>query len=401
MALNSLLILSPAFPHPPQSGGDIHLFELLRRLAVHFDLHLLSYGSRDVDEFIRQSSVKSVVLIPGGQPSPAGGRLRKKFDLWRGAPHGLRLNVDPVFACALNEMLTRVKPQTVLIEHVYMTQYRQFVGDVPVFVSCHNVETTKMRRWFAGNKSRLMAGLRQSLQIHAMRRCESNLGRLFHTVFATSEVDREELQRMNGRGRFLCVPNGADLKAFTPRSSDSFHGPPAAFFVGGLFYQPNLDAAMMLKNKIWPLVRQAIPDAVCHIAGNHGGLDLNLLNDPNGGVIFHGLVPDIRPYLAMSQAMVVPLQVGSGTRIKIIESMATGTPVVSTRIGAEGIRCTHNKDILLADTTEALAESVISLLRDREAAYRIGKAGRSLVETHYNWDNSAEIMRETIQAAIP
>ena len=99
--------------------------------------------------------------------------------------------------------------------------------------------------------------------------------------------------------------------------------------------------------------------------------------------------------------MVVPLQVGSGTRIKIIESMATGTPVVSTRIGAEGISCTHNKDILLADTTEELAESVVSLLRDRQAAFRIGKAGRELVETHYNWDNSAEIMRETIQAAIP
>lgn len=149
------------------------------------------------------------------------------------------------------------------------------------------------------------------------------------------------------------------------------------------------------------LTTRTVPGAVCHIAGNHGGLDLNLLNDPNGGVLFHGLVPDIRPYLAMSQAMVVPLQVGSGTRIKIIESMATGTPVVSTRIGTEGIRCTHNKDILLADTTEELAKSVVTLLRDRQAAYRIGQAGRCLVEMHYNWDNSAEIMRETIQTAIP
>ena len=186
---------------------------------------------------------------------------------------------------------------------------------------------------------------------------------------------------------------------FVPRGT--FDGPPAAFFVGSLFYKPNLDAAITLKSQIWPLVRKEIPEAVCHIAGSHGGLDLNLLNDPGEGVFFHGLVPDIRPYLAMSQAMVVPLRVGSGTRIKIIESMATGTPVVSTRIGAEGLHSTDNKDILLADSTEELARSVISLLQDREAACRIGKAGRALVEALYNWDSSAEIMCEAIQAAIP
>ena len=401
MVLNSLLVLAPAFPYPPQSGGDIRLFELLRRLATQFDVHLLSYGSGPVEEFMRQSGVKSVVLVPGGQPAPAGGCWRKKFDLWSGAPHGLRLNIDPVFARALQEMLATLKPQAILIEHVYLAQYRQFVGDVPVFVTCHNVETTKIKRWFDGDKTSFFAGVRRHLQIRAMQRCESNLGRHFHTVFATSELDREELRRMNRHGRFLSVPNGADLKIFTARPAGSFQGSPAAFFVGSLFYKPNLDAAMLLKNQIWPLVRQAIPDAVCHIAGNHGGMDLNSLNDPKGGVLFHGLVPDIQPYLAMSQVMVVPLQVGSGTRIKIIESMATGTPVVSTRIGAEGISCTNNKDIILADTIPELAKSVITLLRDRETAHRIGKAGRSLVETYYNWDASAALLRETIQTAIP
>lgn len=297
--------------------------------------------------------------------------------------------------------MARVEPQSVLIEHAYMAQYAKFIDHLPAFITCYDVESTKLRRWFLGNRTSFLAGLRQHLQMHAMRRFESSLGRLAHTVFATSELDREELQRMNGRGRFVCVPNGANLDTFTLRASSTFDGPPAAFFVGSLFYKPNLDAAITLKSQIWPLVRKEIPEAVCHIAGSHGGLDLNLLNDPGEGVFFHGLVPDIRPYLAMSQAMVVPLRVGSGTRIKIIESMATGTPVVSTRIGAEGLHSTDNKDILLADSTEELARSVISLLQDREAACRIGKAGRALVEALYNWDSSAEIMCEAIQAAIP
>jgi glycosyltransferase involved in cell wall biosynthesis len=181
---------------------------------------------------------------------------------------------------------------------------------------------------------------------------------------------------------------------------DTFRGPPGVFFVGSLFYQPNLDAAIMLKTRIWPLVRREVPDAICHIAGK-GVPDVSLLNDPDNGVHFHGLVPDIRPYLAMCQAMVVPLKVGSGTRIKIIESMATGTPVVSTRIGAEGLQCTHGLDILLADTAEEIAGTVVSLLQNRESACQIGRAGRSLVETHYNWDKSAEIMHRAMREAIP
>lgn len=352
-----------------------------------------------MNEFLNRTGVKNATLVPGGQSGPAGG-WRQKLDLWRGAPHGLRLDVDPAFARALKDALTTIRPQAVLVEHIYLVQYRRLLGDVPVFVSCHNVETTKMRRWFDGQTAGVPARLRQRLQIETMRRFESNLGRVTRAVFATSDFDREELQRMNGVGRFLCVPNGADLNTFALRPAESFQGPPAAFFVGSLFYKPNLDATLLLKSEIWPRVRREIPDAVCHIAGNPGGLDLNSLNAPDAGVLFHGLVPDIRPWLARSQVMVVPLQVGSGTRIKIIESMATGTPVVSTTIGAEGIHYTPGENILLADTVEAMAKSTVRLLQDRPAALRIGRAGRALVESQYNWDHSAKIMEEIIAGGI-
>ena len=95
--------------------------------------------------------------------------------------------------------------------------------------------------------------------------------------------------------------------------------------------------------------------------------------------------------------MVVPIKIGSGTRIKIIESMATGTPVVSSRVGAEGIQRTHNHDILLADSSEDIATAVVALLSDRNPAYQIGTAGRQLVETHYTWDAAADIMRREMQ----
>ena len=103
-----------------------------------------------------------------------------------------------------------------------MAQYAKFIDHLPAFITCYDVESTKLRRWFLGNRTSFLAGLRQHLQMHAMRRFESSLGRLAHTVFATSELDREELQRMNGRGRFVCVPNGANLDTFTLRASRYF-----------------------------------------------------------------------------------------------------------------------------------------------------------------------------------
>ena len=403
IALHSLLVLTPVFPYPTRSGGDIRLFELLRRLASRFDLHLLSYEAgegSEADEFIRRSGVKSLTFVPGGQLPRTASHWRRRLDPWREAPHGLRLDVDPAFARELEERLAKLRPDAVLIEHIYLTQYRRFVGDRPVFVSCHNVETTKMERWFADSPASLPARWRRRWQIAAMRRCESGLARWVHTVFTTSEVDEQELRRMNGGGRFCCVPNGADLQTFTPRAAESFDGPPAAFFVGSLFYKPNLEAATLLKDEIWPVVRRELPDAVCHIAGNPGGLDLQALNDPRTGVVFHGMVPDIRPLLTASQMLVAPLRVGSGTRIKILEAMATGTPVVSTRIGAEGIHCTDHENILLADDPEEIAHAVVRLLRNRAEADRIGRAGRALVEAHYNWDTSAEIMKKAMEAAI-
>jgi glycosyltransferase involved in cell wall biosynthesis len=398
--MKSIIVIAPAISYPAQSGGDIRLVELCRRLSRDFELHLISYGSVDCGGYVYQLGFKSINLVPGGQSCKFGGRWLQVFDVWRNSPHGIRLDSDRIFSQKLQETLERVRSDAVLIEHVYMTQYRSIIHKIPIFVTCHNVETIKMGRWFADRKGSFISSFRDVLQIYMMRRQESTLANYARTVFVTSDSDKEILMGMNKGGRFVTVPNGADLEYFSPRSYDSFSGSPAAFFVGSLFYQPNLDSVMTLKKEIWPLVRQIIPDAVCHIAGNPGSLDMRDLHDPLNGILFHGLVADVRPYFRMSQVMVVPLRVGSGTRIKILESMATATPVVSTAVGAEGIDCTNNLDILLGETPKELAFSVIRLLSDRELAFRMGMAGRALVEKRYSWDSSADLMCRELQNEI-
>jgi len=111
-------------------------------------------------------------------------------------------------------------------------------------------------------------------------------------------------------------------------------------------------------------------------------------------------VDDIRPWLLESQVSVVPVRVGSGTRIKILEAMATGTPVVSTTVGAEGLSCVDGEHVSIADTAAGMANAIVHLLRDRGACVRMGAAGRRLVEERYSWDASAKVIQDEILRVI-
>jgi glycosyltransferase involved in cell wall biosynthesis len=167
-----------------------------------------------------------------------------------------------------------------------------------------------------------------------------------------------------------------------------------------MYYKPNHLAARSLAHEIFPLVRREIPEATCHLAGKTGAQDYSELNRPELGVRMHGFVEDIRPFFEQCQILVAPLSVGSGTRIKILEAMATGTPVVSTTIGAEGLDYADGQNILIANTPSALSAAVVRLLRDPEECFRIGAAGRRLVERKYSWESAGDIMRTEIARVL-
>jgi glycosyltransferase involved in cell wall biosynthesis len=399
-ARRKLLVLTPAFPYPPVSGGDIRIFHLLRRLSSAFAVHLLPYTGGSSERLIAETGISAVHA-----PDPEAARVRSRhprqwIKFWRHAPHGLNLDVDPAYAQTLRRVVATMGFHGVLIDHLYMMQYARFVGPLPVFYSATDVETTKFARWYDGERLSRKRRLLHWAQRQAIGWHESRVGKRARVTFATSAVDRDALLHINRTGRFVVVANGVDLNYFRQRLRESFNKPPSIFFVGTMFYRPNYLAARFLAHEVFPLVRREVPDATCHLAGKTDDRDYSELHRPEAGVYMHGFVQDVRPHFAESQILVVPLSIGSGTRIKILEAMATGTPVVSTTIGAEGLECSHGEDILIADSATGLAASVVGLLRDREQAFRLGLAGRRLVEGKYSWDVSADVMRGEIARAL-
>lgn len=391
-----LLVLTPAFPYPPVSGGDIRVFHLLRHLSRTLSIHLLPYTSGCARRLIDETGISAVERRDAADTHSRPWNLRTRIRFWRDAPHGLSLDVDPVYARSLRRVIAGTRFQGVLVDHLYMMQYARFVGPLPVFYSATDVETTKFARWYEGERLSRKRRLLHWAQGRVIRWHESRLGRRAHVTFATSSVDRDELVRINGVGRFVVVPNGVDPSYFRLRSRESFRKAPSVCFVGTMFYRPNYLAARALVQEVFPLIRRELPDATCHLAGKTNDRDYSELHHPEAGVYMHGFVEDIRSHFEGSQVLVTPISVGSGTRIKILEAMATGTPVVSTAIGAEGIDISDGENIVIGKTAVELARAAVGLLRDRERCVRMGIAGRRLVEGRYSWDASGDVMQREI-----
>jgi polysaccharide biosynthesis protein PslH len=162
-------------------------------------------------------------------------------------------------------------------------------------------------------------------------------------------------------------------------------------FLGRMDYHANIDAALYFAKKIWPLIRERRPDLRFVIVGAHPAKEILALRDV-AGVSVTGTVDDVRPYYRSALAAVVPLRVGGGTRLKVLEAMAAGTPVISTTLGAEGLAVTNGKDILLADSPEAIADAVTSLEANNPAWQDLVTNARNLVRAHYDWPVIGDVL---------
>jgi glycosyltransferase involved in cell wall biosynthesis len=216
-------------------------------------------------------------------------------------------------------------------------------------------------------------------------------------------ASERELQyvRELGRGsqRISVVPNAVDAALY--RADFGPVEPDTLVFSGALSYRPNEDAMRYFSSEIFPRVLAALPNARLRITGARPARLSSLLEHPR--VEHTGYVPDVRPIVAQSSAAIVPLRLGGGTRLKILEAMALGTPVVSTSKGAEGLAVTPGEDVLLADTPDSFAQAIIRVLGWPQLRQQLSKGGRRLVETRYDWARvGGELLRllEDVSAEV-
>ena len=197
--------------------------------------------------------------------------------------------------------------------------------------------------------------------------------------------------------RTMVIPNGVDLEFFSPLAQPAPRQ--HLVFTGSMDWRPNQDAARYFAHEILPLLRQVRPELECTFVGRSPPPDIQSLAAVPGFKLT-GTVEDVRPYVERAAVYVVPLRIGGGSRLKILEALAMGRPVVSTTVGAEGLDVVNERHLLLADDPASFAKAVLRALDDRELCERLVAQGRRLVEQHYGWDALAEQFSGFIQEVV-
>ncbi len=207
----------------------------------------------------------------------------------------------------------------------------------------------------------------------------------FRRIVAMSAIDAALLAKLTPNAEIILTPNGVDTEAVKPRNLPRQGSMDELLYVGGLRHGPNRDAVHHFLSNILPVIDKAVPGMRLTVLGNTDGFDLELAALAPGRVDFPGFVPNAGPYYNRCLALVVPLRVGGGTRLKILEAMGAGVPIITTSIGAEGIDVIHGENALVADTPEEFALATRRLLDDPAYAARLAWSGRVLCETQYDW----------------
>jgi polysaccharide biosynthesis protein PslH len=261
----------------------------------------------------------------------------------------------------------------------------------------HNVESLIWQRLCENARGFKRVYFRQqwrrleAFERDACRQCDGVVG----VSAEDCQILRDQFGLTNVLGE---VPTGVDTTFYAPLNAA--RKPQSLVFLGSMDWMANIDGAGWFAEAIYPLIRASCPQVTLTIVGRKPTPRVLELAQKNAGIRVTGTVEDVRPFLAESQALVVPLRVGGGTRIKIFEGMATGIPVVSTRIGAEGLPVTDEQDILLADSPTDFAQAVIRLLTDEALRERIGNAGLSLVRERCSWERITDVFEQYCKQVI-
>jgi glycosyltransferase involved in cell wall biosynthesis len=406
---SSILYVSQMPASPPRFGAQARIHGLMTELSRHHDLTavMLVDHEFDIDECRRamQAYCREVVLIqnPYGRDGLAKRLLQLRSMASTKSFERLRV-VVPEMQQALDRVLRARRFDIVNLEftflgHCDLRQAPPGEKAPAVVVDSHNIDYDIARQYASAGAS-FARRLYAELNWRKLRREELGTYRDADGVYLCSVADQQRLLGEIPSARTIVIPNAADVEFYKPRAADPQPDGRTIVFFGLMSYMPNIDGAGYFLQEIWPRIAEANPQARCKIIGGSPPASLTAFAGPR--IEFTGFVPDLRPHLAEAAVVVVPLRIGGGTRLKIVEAMAMGKATVSTTLGAEGIEAVPGRDILIADEPAAFADAVSRLLTEPGHAAQIGGSARQLSEARYAWSSAARALesffRQILQA---
>ena len=389
-----ILVCAAGAPLPPLNGARLQLTHLCRELAKRHEICVLAY--RWPDQQGHPPAGVEVLSLPPPERSRAARASTLARALVRAEPPAVTA-LTGAMKSAIRELLGRRSFDVAQVAGSAMAGVASALEPLPAVLG--PVDTWHLNVSAAATlEGSRTARLRRRLNERLVRRFGATAYRPYRRVVAVSPEDARILRELDPTVRFEVVPNGVDVDYFAPSPAVAAE-PGLIVFVGAMQWAPNVQAAQWLVHSVLPLVRARRPDARVAIVGRQptpevlsmAGLD---------GVEVTGEVPDVRPWLWRAHAVACPMVSGTGIKNKLLEALACGAPCVATSLACQGVDVSADEHLLVADSAERFAESVVALLADSRLRARVGAAGRALAVEHHSWDGAARGYERIYELAL-
>lgn len=403
-----IVVVDEELPFPTTSGKRIRTFNLLRRLSDRYHITYVCYRNADCDEArlateaFRACRIETLLVDRAPPPKSVLRQSPTTYaklaaNLFSPLPYLVTTNDSRELRRAVAQLAQRQKVDLWQCEWTpYMQALRQLRG-APVVVMAHNVESLIWQRYFemeSNPAKRWYIGR----QWRKMERFEAGVFGRVAKVVTVSQQDAELVRERFGRPDVDVVDNGVDTEFFG--TSNASRDRRSILFLGSLDWRPNLDGVRLLLDQVFPAVLKQIPSARLTIVGRNPPRWLRDEVTRSSNVDLHADVADVRSFLHSASVLAVPLRIGGGSRLKILEALSTGTPVVSTRVGAEGLRLEAGKHFIEAEVGQPMVDALATVIRDSTSATAMARSGQAVVGKEYDWSTLAKRLDDVWQSAL-
>lgn len=380
-----ILYVCHRFPFPPKRGGKIRPFNMIRHLSQEHEVTVCSLARSDSEAEEGRGIAPHCARFEMAVVSDPVQTLRMVARLPTPVPSSMGYFYSPELARKVDSLLARERFDLIFVHCSSVAQYVEKVRGIPKILDFGDMDSQKWLEYV--NYKMFPLSMGYWLEGTKLVREEKRLARQFDLCTATTRAEWETLESYRTGVSSDWFPNGVDAGFFKPDGEG--YDPDTISFIGRMDYYPNQEAMFRFCADVWPRLRAQRPNMKLLIVGADPIPAVQKLGELPG-VTVTGSVPDVRPYILRSAAMVAPLNIARGTQNKILEAMAMGVPVVSSRIAAGGVDAVSGEHFLVADTAEEYAEAIRSIIGDPAERARLAQAGRERMLSHHAWPRSME-----------
>jgi len=380
-----ILLLTQVLPYPPDSGPKVKTWNVIKYLAqAGHEITLASFvrGDQSPDVQRLQPYCRAVHTVPMDRGMAQDGWAMLRSGL-SGQPWMMVRDDRAAMRRRVDQLAAATRFDIAHADQLNMAQYAARVPGARKVLDAHNALWLLYRRL----AETMTPGPRKWLLGRDWRRLKAYEGRVcreFDAVTAVSDEDKTALEEAMGRASdIIVIPIAVDTDEEMPPAR-----PPNAdriLHIGTMYWPPNIDGVLWFVREVFPRIRARRPEVIFDVVGARPPQELVALGGGESGVNVTGYVADPTPYVENAAVMIVPLRAGGGMRVKILNALSQALPIVSTTIGCEGIAVEAGRHLLIADTPDAFAQATLRLLSDRHLADTLGRNGRHLIQTTYDY----------------